>query len=353
MARQSDKDISNAAKQLSQRGAQKGGRARASVLTSDERKAIARKAAAARWAKDEPERDDEHEVVEGEMVHDTSSPIPFSLFRGTLEISDLQIECHVLNDHRRVFTQREVVRIVSGGVVGGNLGRYLRANPLYEEGLLDGRKIQFRIPGTTNVGRVANGYEATLLVEICDLYLRARNDELLKPNQQHLARMAETVMRACAKVGIIALVDEATGYQQVREKQALQLKLQAFIAEDMQEWAKMFPDEFWYELARLEGVRYSARSRPLRWGKYVMAFVYDAVDKDVGQQLREINPNPQHGRNHHQWLKDFGREKVNNQIQQIIAIMKLCDDMGDFKKKFARVFTKMPYRQLEFDFLDS
>jgi hypothetical protein len=46
-------------------------------------------------------------------------------------------------------------------------------------------------------------------------------------------------------VGIIALVDEATGYQKVREKQALQLKLQAFIAEDMQEWAKLFPDEFW------------------------------------------------------------------------------------------------------------
>jgi hypothetical protein len=65
--------------------------------------------------------------------------------------------------------------------------------------------------------------------------------------------------RACAKIGIIALADEATGFQQFRQKQALQLKLQAFIAEDLQEWARMFPDDFWYELARLEGVRYSPR----------------------------------------------------------------------------------------------
>jgi len=54
----------------------------------------------------------------------------------------------------------------------------------------------------------------------------------------------------------------------------------------------MLPEEFWLELARLESVRYSPRSRPLRWGKYVMMFVYDAIDKDVGKTLREKNPNP-------------------------------------------------------------
>ena len=117
----------------------------------------------------------------------------------------------------------------------------------------------------------------------------------------------------------------------------------------MQEWAKMFPDEFWFELARLEGVRWSPRKLlPLRWGKYVMAFVYDAIDGDVGKELRKINPNSQHGRNHHQWLKEFGREKVNNQIQRVIAVMKLCDNMQDFRRNFDRVFKKAD-TQLEFD----
>src|SRR5690349_4529028 len=109
----------------------------------------------------------------------------------------------------------------------------------------------------------------------------------------------------------------------------------------------MFPHEFWFELARLEGVHYSPRNRPLRWGKYVMAFVYDAVDKDVGKKLREINPDTHFKQNHHQWLKDFGRQKVNDQLQRVIAVMKLCDDMEDFKKKFAHVFKNTPL-QTEF-----
>ena len=61
--------------------------------------------------------------------------------------------------------------------------------------------------------------------------------------------------------------------EKVREKRALQVKLQAFIAEDMQEWVRTFPEEFWHELARLEGIRYSPKHRPIRWGKYVMRFV--------------------------------------------------------------------------------
>jgi hypothetical protein len=341
----SDSDeTSQAARKLARLGASKGGRARASVLTDQERSEIATKAANARWAKVDTEPG-------GGLLPTAQDgdPTPYSLFRGTLTINDVSFECHVLSNHRRVLTQREVVKALTGGRDSGDLARYMLANPLYTSDLLEGRTVQFRAPTPSGAANAAIGYDAELLIEICDLYLRARDQRLLKPNQRHLAQMAEIIVRACAKVGIIALVDEATGYQEVRERRALQLKLQAFIADDMQEWAKMFPDEFWFELARLEGVRWSPRNRPLRWGKYVMAFVYDAIDGDVGKELRKINPNPQHGRNHHQWLKEFGREKVNNQIQRVIAIMKLCDNMHDFRRSFDRVFKKMSDYQLEFD----
>jgi hypothetical protein len=165
-----------------------------------------------------------------------------------------------------------------------------------------------------------------------------------------LAQQAEIIVRSCAKVGIIALIDEATGYQKVRAKNALQVKLQAFIADDLQDWALMFPEEFWLELARLEGVHYTARSRPLRWGKYIMLFVYDAIDGDVGKELRKKNPEPRFLRNHHQWLKKFGRDKVHDQIERVITIMKLCNNMNDFREKFARVFKKSPAQLSLFDF---
>lgn len=328
-----DEDTSNAARKLSQTGARKGGKSRAQNLNPAERSDIARRAVQARWAKagKAPTTDTKDEPE-----------LPYSLFRGELSIGDVTFEVHVLSNGKRVLKQREVVRVLSNGRESGHLSRYLDRIPGADLEGLAAKTIQFRVPGARN----GIGYEATLLIEICDLYLEARDRDELTRKQLPLAQMAETVIRATAKVGIVALIDEATGYQRVRERNALQLKLQAFIADEMAEWARMFPTEFWLELARLEGVDYSPRHRPLRWGRYVMMFVYDAVDPDVGKELRRKNPNPQFRKNHHQWLREHGREKVNNQIQQVIAIMKLCDDMEDFKAKFAKVFQKTPL-QLE------
>jgi len=345
-------EMSGAAKTLSTLGATKGGRARASVLTKEERSEIARNAVKARWRKAGKLKDDE-QSSDNEQVAASSklgaTPIapgtPYSMFRGTVTIGDMELECHVLDDIRRVFSQREVVRVLSGGRESGTLSRYIQRNPLFPENFGEGATIQFRIPGP-NV--ISTGYEATLLVEICETYLRARREGKLKASQLKLAKQAEIVVSTCAKVGVIALIDEATGYQKVRAKHALQMKLQLFIADELQEWARLFPEEFWFELARLEGVHYSPRSRPLRWGKYIMAFVYDAVDEDLGMTLRELNPNPHYKENHHQWLEQHGREKVNNQIQQVIAVMKMCNSMSDFKKAFARVFQRSPV-QLGFE----
>lgn len=263
------------------------------------------------------------------------------MFKGSLRLGDdIEIECHVLSDHRRVFTQREVVRVLSGGRRSGS---YIQSIPAFDHEALPQRVVQFNEPGASPTNY---GYEATLLIEVCEAYLDARDAATLRPTQLGIAQRAEIVMRACARVGIIALVDEATGYQEIRENRALEAKLRAFIADQMGAWSKRFPDEFWYELARLEGIRYSPRNRPLRWGKYVMDFVYDALDPDVGRKLREINPGPGKGHNHHQWLQEFGQQELNNHLQQVVATMRLCNDMSDFKRKFERVFSRAPY-QLE------
>jgi hypothetical protein len=342
--------VSAAARKLSALGASKGGQARANVLTPQERSEIARRAGETRWRTGAKAVKATHQKAAAPAPAAVDS-MPFSLFQGTLEIGDVSFECHVLNDHRRVLTQGAVVRLITGGRDSSDLNRYFRALPTLDRSIVEGRTIQFKIPGNP---QLAHGFEATVLVEICEAYLKAQDEGKLKPNQEHLAKKAGIVIRACAKVGIIALIDEVTGYQDVRRKRALQLKLQAFIAEDMQEWAKTFPDEFWYELARLENTRYSPRHRPLRWGKYVMAFVYDSIDQDVGKELRRRNPNPRHGSNHHQWLQEFGKEKVHDQLERVIAVMKTCDDMDQFKRAFARVFRKAGepeqlYLDFEFD----
>jgi len=337
-------------------GAAKGGKARASVLTGEQRKAIARSAALARWgekptieqASDTPEQ--QPKVKKPKVLTDGGESIPVALFPGKLSLGGTSCVVYVLDSRKRVMAQREVVRLLTGNAQG-NLERYLQGlrHYLKPDEIIE-QTIQFKIPGTQYKG---TGYEATLLLDICDAYLRARDAGTLASNQMDLAKKAEIITRACAKVGIIALIDEATGYQEFRQKQELQLKLQAFIAEDLQEWAVMFQPEFWFELARLEGVHYSPRSRPLRWGKYIMAFVYDAIDGDVGKELRRKNPDPHFKQNHHQWMKEFGKQKVHDQIERVITIMKLCDDMDEFRKKFAKVFKKTAVSaQLNFSWVD-
>lgn len=329
--------------------AAKGGRARASVLTAEERKAIARTAAQARWAEKRNSQQASASPAPGQNTPKNADlgagplepPLPTALFPGKLQIGDTEFAVYVLDNGKRVMAQREVVRVLTGRVDKGDL-KTLRSRSLsnyIDADAIVNQTIQFSIPGTQYKG---NGFEATLLLDICDAYLRARDDKALAPNQRDIAKQAEIITRACAKVGIIALIDEATGYEKFKKKQDLQLKLQAFIADDLQEWALMFPQDFWFELARLEGVHYSPRSRPLRWGKYIMAFVYDAVDGngEVGKELRKRNPDPRFKQNHHQWLRDFGRQKIHDQVQKVITIMKLCDDMDDFRKKFARVFKR-------------
>ena len=354
------KQSTEAAKELSSRGARKGGKARAAVLTPDERSAIATKAAKARWAKHKgeplPQADDWQ--ASGVLSQRDVASLPqqrVSHFHGEVRFGNLGMPCHVLDDGSRVIAQREVVKGLTGqerpsGLIGRLIGIAALA-PYIAADEVASKVIQFRLSGPGHQ-MVAHGYEATLLVEVCEAFLRARDDGVLSEAQMRVAQRADIILRSCAKVGIIALIDEATGYQEVRQRNALQLKLQAFISDEVQEWAKLFPDDFWHELARLENTRYSPRSRPLRWGKYVMAFVYDAVDEDVGIELRKINPNPHFRRNHHQWLKTYGREKVRDHINRVIGVMKTCHDMHDFNRRFGYVFKKDPMQMSFFDIVN-
>ena len=58
----------------------------------------------------------------------------------------------------------------------------------------------------------------------------------------------------------------ATGYQYVRAEDALQVQLRAFLAEELRDWEKTFPDELWQEFGRLTGWSGPLHSRPKWWG---------------------------------------------------------------------------------------
>src|SRR5690606_27075157 len=96
-------------------------------------------------------------------------------------------------------------------------------------------------------GRPVAGLPATCLPDICDVWITADEAGILRKPQKRIAAAARGLVRAFAKTGIVALVDEATGYQEFRDKNELQAILAAYLAEELLPWAQRFPLSYYKE----------------------------------------------------------------------------------------------------------
>lgn len=150
--------------------------------------------------------------------------------------------------------------------------------------------------------------------------------------------------RSLAKVGIIALVDEATGYQDVRARDELQRLLSAYVLEAFRPWVQMFPDEFFREIYRLYGWDYKPGNskRPGYVGRFINTYIYEQLPDGVVEELRRVNPVGGSGyraRKHHQHLTaDTGNQHLDRQILTVTTLMQVSDDVDGFKQLFERRF---------------
>lgn len=322
-----------------------GGIARKKALAPGKRSAIARKAAASRWSKDiktATHGSDDHPLI----------------------IGDVEIPCYVLEGDTRVLSQRGLQIAIgmskSGGTTGAHrLAQFLEA--LAEKGV-DCSDLAARIRSPIlfrrkTGGTVVYGYEATILADICDAVLAARKLGLFAPNQTHYAEQCETLVRGFARVGIIALVDEATGFQRDRTRDALARILEAFIAKELQPWVKTFPAEYYQEMFRLRGLEYKADSvkRPPYFGHLTNDIVYNRLAPSVLEELKLRVPRNESGRptsTFHQLLtRNIGYPKLREHLGAVVATMRLSSDWRDFHAKLDRNYPPLKGpTQIDFDF---
>jgi hypothetical protein len=317
-------DLSEHARALSVIGAQKGGKARAANLTKEQRQGIARQAALVRWG------NEQQQMREGVLRAICGSP------DRPLKINDIEIQCYVLEDETRVLSQRGLQQGIGMSTSGGNypgaqrLARLIQrfGTKVPELNTLSARiqnPIEFQ---PTWGGRTAFGYEATILADICDAVLAARKaGGLLHKNQEHIADQCEILMRGFARVGIIALVDEATGYQELRAKTALEHILKRFISQELQRWVKTFPDEFYYELFKLR--HWDATDitkRPGVAGRITIDIVYKRLAPQVLEELQKRTPRDEKGRLKSRLFQhltpEYGHPKLREHLWAVITLMR-------------------------------
>lgn len=303
-----------------------GGKARSKALSPERRKQIAMKG------------------VEAKRLR---ASVPTAEYTGTLKLGELEISCAVLPDGRRVLSQRGIVSALGrkyGGKDfrteedgGGKLPFYLAATTLKpfisnELAVVVAEPILY---GHGKGGGVGQGVDATLLPKICDVWLKAREAKRLNKPQLAVAQRAETLMRGLAHVGIIALVDEATGFQRERERDALAKILEAFVAKELQPYVKTFPADYYEQLFRLYNLPYppvgNKSWRPSFFGKITNEVVYSRLAPELLPALKKAASKAEKKSKLHSWLtNDLGHPKLKEHLASIVTIQKLSKTPQQF-----------------------
>lgn len=281
---------------------------------------------------------------------------------GLLKIGRLEIPCAVLEDGTRVITQRGMFVALGmhknpskGQIAIADKPGFLAASnliPFIPEDLIRSwTPIQFRLPKGSGgyKGNIAFGYRAEILPQVCHVYLDAKESGKLTERQDHIFKAAKLLQRGFAIIGIVALVDEATGYQEIRDRLALQKILDKYLTDEWAKWTKTFPDEFYKELFRLKGISYppiqGKSKRPSYVGHWTNDIIYTRLAPGVLQALREMDPRlpttGERARRFHQHLtRDFGHPSLRDLLSNVIFLMRGCSTWQDFKRLLERAAPK-------------
>ncbi len=309
----------------------KGGFARAEALSAEQRSEIAKKAAEARW--------------NGSILKGTH--------QGELRLGNSVLPCYVLEDGTRVVARAGFIKVIgrTGKAKGGRLYDNEFQTPVFltAENLkpfISAELLKNSTPIVFAYGTKKIGYRAEFLPQVCEVFIDAKEAGVLRPNQEHIARACKMLYRAFAKVGIVALVDEVTGYQQVRQREALQALLDKYLRKEFAAWAKRFPDEFYKEIFRLRNWPWPKMStkRPQVVALYTKDIVYERLAPGILKELEARNPIDEKGNRktkHHQWLtEDLGCPALSQHLHAVTAFMRVSGDWESFKKSLDKAFPK-------------
>ena len=279
---------------------------------------------------------------------------------GDLKISTISIPCAVLENGTRVLTENGITNALLGSRSGYSKRRARASKaegaplplflapaslkPFISNELADGPLTPIVYAQNS---RLVRGFDAEVLPGICDVWLRARDAQALQAQQFDKAYKADLLMRGLAHVGIIALVDEATGYQEIRDRAALQAMLDKYLLAEHAKWAKRFPDGFYREIFRLRGWQWQGMkiNRPQVVGHYTNDIVWDRLAPGVREELEKLNPKDTSGKRrarHHQWLTDdIGHTALQQHLIGVMAIMRGALNWAVFQRALQRAYPKI------------
>lgn len=270
--------------------------------------------------------------------------LPKATHQGVLKIMGKELPCVVLDDGRRIIAQTSVFKAFDRPQRGL---RSEEARQLAIPSFLDAKnlrpfltdEIQSQITlinYITDKGVMATGYSAETIPIVCDIYLSAKKEGILTVSQGQIAELSEALIKSLSRVGIIGLVDEATGYQQIRPRDALEAYLNKVLSKELAVWCKRFPDQYYSNIYKIRGwPEFSTSKNKFSCvGNYTNDLIYSRIGKDVLEELKSRTPDTNKAKLH-QWLTlDIGHPLLSKHMSEIIMLQKLAIAQGYGWKRF-------------------
>lgn len=286
------------------------------------------------------------------------------IHEGEITLGETIIPCYVLEDGTRVLSGNAMQNALnlqedSDNKSGTRLARYLGQKSL-EPYLYKGKEVgHYNAIECYRGTQKINGYEATILADICDAFLEARAEIKLSPRQKIIADQSEILIRGFARVGIIALIDEATGYQYDRERFELQKILNAYISDEILKWQLTFTDDFYkqvYRLWELPFIPKYIKNKPSFIGKLTTKYIYEGLPKGIISKIKENTGKTEKGNWKYKWHQsltpEIGREHLKKQIIEVSTLMEVSQSKEQFNALFQQKYGRKPI-QLELEFKEN
>jgi hypothetical protein len=311
--------------------------ARARALTRERRREIAEKGAAARWGK-----------------------VYSAIYKGNfLEHFGVDVDCYVLDDLAKtaVISQRGMGQaigfsrrgerfkvFVNSQTMDGYIGRDLREkieNP-----------VVFQTVGAaaaSPVSRRALGYDASILIDVCNAILDARAAGKLGGGRyDKMIEQARIITGASAKNGIRQLVYAIAGYSPSTDEVIAAFKL--YVQEEAKKYEQEFPSELYYQWHRLYGIPVPVRGKPWQFKHLTINHVYVPLAKSNGKILDLMRAlkaqDGDRNKKLFQFLNDLGARALRMHIGRLLEMTESSDDREAYERRVTERFGG----QQEFDF---
>jgi hypothetical protein len=295
---------------------------------------------------------------------DEIAKLPMITHGGRIPIGTWTVNCGIIDGGKRIVSIVDVAEIFSyKGESEGTTARLASLINKLNKG--DAKKfitnnsptaITKKIPlldpvkYRTENGTISYGIEADALADLCEAILECKDKNLLTTKAHiNYADNAQRLIRAFFRVGLIALIDEATGYQKKRIEEnptALRDFLSAYISDVWAKWTKEFPEEFYREIFRLRGWMWKGMkvNRPSVVGHITNDLIYSRLAPGILDRLRELNPPDEKGsrkyKHHSRLTRDLGIRELQLHLNSVLTLARDSHDWEMLLRKMDKQFPR-------------